>query len=93
VTRHYIDSFRAYLPHYPSTQTEPDPNGWKWELAQTRKELLMVKGREKQGHGETAPGKTLLSIVDKSDTHNTREQLANELGWSTGKVAMGGHSG
>jgi hypothetical protein len=63
-------------------------DGWKWELAQTRKELLMVKGREKQGHGETAPGKTLLSIVDKSDTHNTREQLATELGWSTGKVAM-----
>jgi 2-polyprenyl-3-methyl-5-hydroxy-6-metoxy-1,4-benzoquinol methylase len=28
-----------------------------------------------------------LSIVDKG-THNTRDTIANDLGWSTGKVAM-----
>jgi len=63
-------------------------DGWKWELAQTRKAILAEKGREKQAHGETAPGKTVLSIVDKSDKHNTRDTIAQELGWSTGKVAM-----
>jgi hypothetical protein len=28
-----------------------------------------------------------LSIVDKG-THNTRDTIANDLGWSTGNVAM-----
>ena len=42
-------------------------DGWKFELAQTRKGILLKQGREKQGHGQTAPGKTLLSTIDKSD--------------------------
>ncbi len=62
-------------------------DGWKWELAQTRKAILAEKGREKQSHGDTAPGKTLLSTIDKS-VHNTQKEIASELGWSTGKVAM-----
>jgi len=28
-----------------------------------------------------------LSIVDK-EAHNTQKEIASELGWSTGKVAM-----
>jgi hypothetical protein len=41
------------------------------------------KGRENQGTRTD-----LLSTVDKKLGHNTREELATELGWSTGKVAM-----
>lgn len=65
-------------------------DGWKWELAQAKKLILAERGRERQSHGETAPGKTLLSTIDKSDAkpHNTQQELAKELGWSTGKVAM-----
>jgi len=55
-------------------------DGWKYELAQSRKALLMEKGREnKLGRGK------VLSTIDKT---NTRNELATELGWSTGKVAM-----
>lgn len=63
----------------------------KLELAEVKAERLRRKGRKKQAHGMTAPSKTLLSIVDKSvDTpHNTRNEIAADLGWSTGKVAMG----
>jgi hypothetical protein len=49
-----------------------------------------LKGKEKKSHGMTAPGRTLLSINDKSDEskHNTREEIADDLNWSTGKVAQ-----
>lgn len=47
-------------------------DGWKFELAQAKKALLAEKGRAKQSHGQTAPGKTLLSNVDKTDAHDTR---------------------
>jgi hypothetical protein len=59
-----------------------------FELAQIRKEILLKQGREKQK--ETLGGykysPSVLSIVDKTD-HNTRHEIAEELGWSTGKVA------
>jgi N6-adenosine-specific RNA methylase IME4 len=60
-------------------------DGWKWELAQTRKQILAEKGKEKQGQRTD-----LLSKIDKKldDNHNTQKELATELGWSTGKVAM-----
>jgi len=51
----------------------------EWELAQVKKELLLKQGRERQAHGQTAPGKTLLSTIDKSDTHNTQKEIAQEL--------------
>lgn len=63
-------------------------DGWKYELEISKKDILSAKGKEKQSHGQTAPGKSLLSKVDKSDKHNTQQELAKELGWSTGKVAM-----
>ena len=63
-------------------------DGWKWELAQTRKMILAEKGRGKyqQTVGRPSSDKS-LSTVD-NDKHNTRDELAQELGWSTGKVAM-----
>ena len=67
-------------------------DGWKWELAQTRKTILAERGREnlKLSEGRGAIGeKKPLSTIDKPFTeHNTRDELAKELGWSTGKVAM-----
>jgi len=60
----------------------------KFELLQKKKEILNRQGREKQAHGETAPGRTLLSITDKSDIHNTRNEIAKDLNKSTGWVAM-----
>ena len=49
-------------------------DGWKWELAQTRKALLAERGREKQK--ETLGGykhtPSVLSKVDKTDSHDTR---------------------
>lgn len=66
-------------------------DGWKWELAQVKKELLLEKGREIsekkstfKGNQHSAP----LSIVDSEPKHNTQKEIAKELGWSTGKVAM-----
>jgi len=66
-------------------------DGWKFELAQVRKEILLKQGREKQSeagklYGEGHP-KEDLSTIDKS-SHDTRKEIADELGWSTGKVAM-----
>jgi hypothetical protein len=61
-------------------------DGWKFELAQTRKALLAEKGRENKGANQHTPER-VLSKVDKTQ-HNTQQELAKELGWSTGKVAM-----
>lgn len=59
----------------------------KHELAQTKAEILREKGREKQGIRTD-----LLSTIDKKlpkdKSHNTRQEVAKDLGWSTGKVAM-----
>lgn len=63
-----------------------------YKLVYDNADELRQAGRERQSeHGKTAPGKpkTLLSTSDKSDTPiNTREAVAADLGWSTGKVAM-----
>ena len=60
-------------------------DGWKYELKQERKRLLADKGIKAQGTRTD-----LLSPNDKklSTPHDTRKQLATELGWSTGKVAQ-----
>ena len=34
------------------------------------------------------PVDSVMSTIDKTN-HNTRDTIANDLGWSTGKVAMG----
>ncbi len=53
-------------------------------MSQAKKEILLGVGKEnlKTNVGGDHVG---LSIVDKG-THNTRETIANDLGWSTGKV-------
>ena len=68
---------------------KPPHNAWKIELELQNKAELVEVGREKQAHGQTAPGKTLLSLNDKSvePAHNTRETIATTLKMSTGKIA------
>ena len=74
-------------------------DGWKWELAQEKKRLLEEKGREKYKKDVGRPSKEKsLSIIDNNKftdnipkqepKHNTQKELAKELNWSTGKVAM-----
>jgi len=66
-------------------------DGWKWELTQVRKQILIKQGRNKlseagkEGRNIQLGG---LSTIDKGPEHNTRKEIAQELGWSTGKVAM-----
>jgi N6-adenosine-specific RNA methylase IME4 len=63
-------------------------DGWKYQLTQSKKEILLEVGKVK--HAENGGDKiAALSIVDNAaPKHNTRETIANDLGWSTGKVAM-----
>lgn len=72
-------------------------DGWKFELAQIKKAILLEKGRAQISEAVTKSNvrrssNPTLSIVDKDENltqpHNTRTELANDLGWSTGKVAM-----
>jgi len=64
-------------------------DGWKYELIQVKKALLMEKGKEKisniqkQRHNNVS-----LSTIDKDTNHNSRNELSKDLSWSTGKVAM-----
>jgi len=60
-------------------------DGWKFELAQTKKAILLEKG--KANISANKGGTSTLSNVDK-EAHNTRNVMASDLGWSTGKVAM-----
>lgn len=70
-------------------------DGWKYELSLIKKELLLEKGRETMSNKGKEGGrgnKKGLSIIDKPlkqpTQHNTRNEIASTLGWSTGKVAM-----
>lgn len=64
-------------------------DGWKYKLQQIKKEILLKKGKDKQlqtlKQGLDIP---VLSIIDKTEKHNTQKIVAENLGWSTGKVAM-----
>jgi hypothetical protein len=59
-------------------------DGWKFQLSQAKKEILLDQGKIAQVR---KPVDSVLSTIDKTD-HNTRATIANDLGWSTGKVAM-----
>lgn len=63
-------------------------DGWKFELAQERKKILLEKGRQMQSPGTNQHTVRSLSTIDNEQKHNTQQQLASELGWSAGKVAM-----
>jgi N6-adenosine-specific RNA methylase IME4 len=66
----------------------------KFELAQVKAEILKEKGAKKRNNGFKGNRYTgsVLSIIDKTldneSPHNTQREVANELGWSTGKVGM-----
>jgi site-specific DNA-methyltransferase (adenine-specific) len=63
-------------------------DGWKFELAQLKKGMLAEKGRERISETQKARHSGVsLSTIDK-DAHDTRSEIATDLGWSTGKVAM-----
>jgi len=63
-------------------------DGWKYKLQQIKKEILLEKGKEKL-KTNIGGGHMGLSIVDKAiPNHNTRQEIAKALDWSTGKVAM-----
>ena len=62
----------------------------KYELSQFKADILREKGADKYAATVGRPSKESLSIIDndKIDKHNTREEIAKDLNWSTGKVAM-----
>jgi len=55
-----------------STIGKSDKHNTQKELAQKRKDILLKKGKEKKEANLKQNSDTDLSIVDKSDTHNTR---------------------
>ena len=59
-------------------------DGWKFQLSQAKKEILLEVGKIAQVR---KPIDSVMSTIDKTN-HNTRDTIANDLGWSTGKVAM-----
>lgn len=61
----------------------------KLELADVKAERLRKKGMKKRK--ETLKQNSVLSIIDKTEEpkHNTQKEMAADLKWSTGKVAMG----
>jgi N6-adenosine-specific RNA methylase IME4 len=68
-------------------------DGWKYELAQTKRAILTKMGREKEAEaGKIGRAIQLggLSVTDKppAEPHDTRTDIAADLGWSTGKVAQ-----
>ena len=66
-------------------QIRPLLTGWKYQLTQSKKEILLEVGKNAQAR---KPIDSVMSTIDKTN-HNTRDTIANDLGWSTGKVAMG----
>jgi len=62
----------------------------KFELIQKKKEILQARGREKQiqtlGGYKHHPSD--LSIIDRTEKHDTRKEIAKDLNKSTGWVAM-----
>ena len=54
----------------------------EYEALQKLKEKLLEIGKETQGQRTD-----LLPIIGKKSQHNTREEIAEELGWGHSKVA------
>jgi N6-adenosine-specific RNA methylase IME4 len=64
-------------------------DGWKYKLQQIRKEILLEKGKEVYNETVGRPKKESLSTIDNDlPKHNTQQEIAKALNWSTGKVAM-----
>jgi len=62
-------------------------DGWKYELIQVKKALLIEKGREKQKTSTGGITPQLLPTMGKGCSHNSRDELSNELSWSNGKIS------
>jgi len=62
-------------------------DGWKWELAQAKKSILEVK-HEAERKDRRVSNVDTREDYKKSESGRTRNEIAKELGWSTGKVAM-----
>jgi hypothetical protein len=62
-------------------------DGWKFQLSQAKKEILLGVGKEKQKETLKKGDSPVMSTIDTTG-HSTRDTIANDLGWSTGKVAM-----
>jgi len=67
----------------------------KYETFELKRKLLKEKGREKQKETQLIGGykseqKSVLSKSDKTEKepHDSREEIAKDLGWSQGKVAQ-----
>jgi len=66
----------------------------KHELAQVKREILKeigVKKKVESGVLYNRGSKKVLSTIDKTflkNNHNTRNEIAKDLGWSKGKVGM-----
>lgn len=64
----------------------------RYELAQVKEEILKRRGKvemQKKGkEGGRGNKKGLPNIGKPLSKHNTRQELANDLGWSGGKVSM-----
>lgn len=63
-------------------------DGWKYELAQTKKKILAKKGKENISEAQKERHGITLSVFDKVRNHNTRKAIADDLNWSTGKTAQ-----
>ena len=61
-------------------------DGWKFELAQVKKELLLEKGKEnlKTSTGGVNPRPLFeTNKGGEQKTHNTQKEIATDLGWSS----------
>ena len=60
----------------------------KYELKKIKIEILRKRGEEKRNSNLKQFENTELSTIDKTEKHDTRQIIADELGWSTGKTGM-----
>jgi len=84
------DAKSAQIVHFlPANEGQIRPllTGWKYQLTQSKKEILLEVGKEKQKETLKKGDSPVLSTIDTTG-HSTRDTIANDLGWSTGKVAM-----
>ena len=62
----------------------------KFELQNNKRDILLKKGKEKISEIQTLrhSGEVSLSLNDKDTIHNTQQEIANNLNWSSGKTAQ-----
>lgn len=85
VEKDFVDSSAAKLWMIDNQNGRRNlTDGWKYQLSQAKKEILLEAGKNAQVR---KPIDSVMSTIDKTN-HNTRDTIANDLGWSTGKVAM-----